>query len=940
MNSLIENKNLSAKKIVIVLFLFFSFQGVTQSKLGSILKGEREIDFGFNKKLDKMKQELDESNFNYAISFLDNSGLFENKERGSTLKSMLLNNTKSSGNNFNESTAYNQLKQGEVLMASNKFKLAEMYFLDAKRNYETPAVSDSVNYAQTISNLSLVFQNRGLYARALPLADSAIQIRKLLPNKGLLAVSLNNKGVLLKDMGKFIEAESYIIQAVNILKEKNDELGQALAKNNLAMVYTDMNKLKDAEVLMKESITHAGKVLKENSSNYIKLEINLANVYKLQKKYEDAEPVYKYAIFKKEGALGAHPDLAHLKSGLAQLYMEMGRLNEVEKLLQSAYDINKRKLGEANPATVKVMQEQATYYRLIGNNQKAYSLITRVLDHKRDIYGERHPSYIQALEDMAIIQWNLGEMDNAKNNYTKVLDDTRDYITNYFSSLNENEKNLYWDKTRLRIQRFMAFAYANYSQHPELADQMLNTIIVTKGFLLNSSSKLRNAIMESNDPELKKIYTNWLATREQLNSAYQLSKEELAEEKINVDSLQKKADEYERQLAQKSTLFSEGTSSAVKNYESIKTTLKNDEALVEVIQVNEFFNQFTGNSYYFALLLKQQGLTALKLSSSKLCDSLIASFREAIIDQKTPPDIYRSTWKSIDSALTGIKKVYLSLDGAYHQLSINSIKDPSGTYILDKYTLQLIGNPKDVISLKASESKITKPKSAFLVGNPYYGKNELIPQLPGTEKEVKYITGILKGLGLSTTSLYGNDATETKIKSIKSPDILHIATHGYFLADVSQMETNKVLGVDLSVAKENPLLRSGLLFANCDNVFDENYKPAGTDNGVLTAYEAMNLNLDKTDLVVLSACETGLGSVKQGEGVYGLQRAFLIAGAKSIIMSLWSVSDDATMELMMMFYNNYAKSGNKLQAFTDAQKKLKTKYKDPFYWGAFVMLNI
>ncbi|MFO0435982.1 MAG: CHAT domain-containing protein, partial [Sphingobacteriaceae bacterium] len=309
-------------------------------------------------------------------------------------------------------------------------------------------------------------------------------------------------------------------------------------------------------------------------------------------------------------------------------------------------------------------------------------------------------------------------------------------------------------------------------------------------------------------------------------------------------------------------------------------------------------------------------------------------------DQKPEMDIYPIAWSKIDSCLTNIGKVYLSLDGAYHQLSINALKDKSGNYIIDKYNLQFIGNMKDVASLKKYENKIAKPKSAFLIGNPMYGKNDLIPQLPGTEKEVKSITATLKSLNLSTTALYGVDATETKIKAIKSPNILHIATHGYFLADVSKMETNKVLGIDISVAKENPLLRSGLLLANCDNVFDENYRASGPDNGVLTAYEAMSLNLDKTDLVVLSACETGLGSVKQGEGVYGLQRAFLIAGAKSIIMSLWSVSDEATMELMTNFYSNYAKTGNKQVAFVDAQKKLKTKYKDPFYWSAFVMLNI
>lgn len=154
------------------------------------------------------------------------------------------------------------------------------------------------------------------------------------------------------------------------------------------------------------------------------------------------------------------------------------------------------------------------------------------------------------------------------------------------------------------------------------------------------------------------------------------------------------------------------------------------------------------------------------------------------------------------------------------------------------------------------------------------------------------------------------------------------------------METNKVLGVDISAAKENPLLRSGLLLANCDNVFDENYRAsAHSENGILTAYEAMSLNLDETDLVVLSSCETGLGSVKQGEGVYGLQRAFLIAGARSVIMCLWSVSDEATMQLMTLFYENYTKTGNKNQAFNDAIKQLRVKFKEPFYWSAFVMLN-
>jgi CHAT domain-containing protein len=295
-------------------------------------------------------------------------------------------------------------------------------------------------------------------------------------------------------------------------------------------------------------------------------------------------------------------------------------------------------------------------------------------------------------------------------------------------------------------------------------------------------------------------------------------------------------------------------------------------------------------------------------------------------------------WQKIDETLKGVSTLYLSPDGAYHQLSINGLKDPAAGYVSDKYNIRFVGSSRDIPELKKNELVSAKPVNAFMVGNPFFGKNEMIDQLPGTETEVKQISKLLGTLKVKTTSLYGANATEEKVKAVNSPGILHLATHGYFLEDLGKMETNKVLGVDIAAAKENPLLRCGLLFANCENVFEDGYRAAAnSENGVLTAFEAMSMNLDKTDLVVLSACETGLGAVKQGEGVYGLQRAFLIAGAKSIIMSLWTVSDEATMQLMTLFYTAYAKTGNKFQAFSEAIKKLKIKYKEPYYWSAFIM---
>jgi CHAT domain-containing protein len=202
------------------------------------------------------------------------------------------------------------------------------------------------------------------------------------------------------------------------------------------------------------------------------------------------------------------------------------------------------------------------------------------------------------------------------------------------------------------------------------------------------------------------------------------------------------------------------------------------------------------------------------------------------------------------------------------------------------------------------------------------------------------VSKVLKSSGYQVKQFTQKLATEANLKSIKGPTLMHIATHGYFLKDVENM--GSAFGVSLENANDNPLLRSGLMLAGAGTTISGNRMPnlESNDNGVLTAYEAMNLNLEGTDLIVLSACETGLGDIKAGEGVYGLQRAFLVAGADALIMSLWKVDDAATQQLMSNFYSNWIKLGNKQKAFKQAQMQLMSKYKDPYYWGAFVMMGM
>jgi CHAT domain-containing protein len=210
-----------------------------------------------------------------------------------------------------------------------------------------------------------------------------------------------------------------------------------------------------------------------------------------------------------------------------------------------------------------------------------------------------------------------------------------------------------------------------------------------------------------------------------------------------------------------------------------------------------------------------------------------------------------------------------------------------------------------------------------------------LSSLPGTQVEVERIGNLLRRNGWEVQMHMQDKAQEETLKESNRPRLLHIATHGYFQSESS--------------TSANPLLQSGLFLSGSANTLNGNTTNVSED-GILTAYEAMNLNLDNTDLVVLSACETGLGEIKNGEGVYGLQRAFKVAGAKTLIMSLWKVDDQATQELMVAFYKHWlgeaapgspnpTRQTTKRAAFLKAQKELKAKYPNPYYWGPFVLVG-
>jgi CHAT domain-containing protein len=301
-------------------------------------------------------------------------------------------------------------------------------------------------------------------------------------------------------------------------------------------------------------------------------------------------------------------------------------------------------------------------------------------------------------------------------------------------------------------------------------------------------------------------------------------------------------------------------------------------------------------------------------------------------------------WEPFQKVLGQTSTIFLSPDGVFNQINLEGIPTPDGRYVIDNSNIVIVSNTKDLYLKKQKvKSETSTSNNATMFGNPtFYAKAGTLvefPPLPGTEKEVKELNQLLMEKGWKTKEFTEEEASEEKVKELNSPKIFHIATHGFYSPAVAQTELDQLTESESQLA-ENPLMKCGLLLKGAGDILSKTHYNYNMDNGVLTAYEAMNLNLDQTDLVVLSACETGLGEIANGEGVYGLQRAFLVAGAKVLIMSMFKVDDIATQKLILNFYRKWTNTGNMRLSFVEAKKELRVEYPEPYYWAPFMMIGM
>ena len=848
---------------------------------------------------------------------------------------------------------------------------------------------ESPEYAEVVANLGFLYNSVALFTEAEPLFIEALEMSRRLfkGDHPHLARSINNMAVFYNDRGRYAEAEPLFIEALEMRRRlfKGDHPDLARSINSMAYFYDGRGRYSEAEPLYKEALEMMRRLFKGDHPDLARSINNMAAFYNDRGRYAEAEPLYKEALeMRRRLFKGDHPDLAQSINNMAVFYNDRGRYAEAEPLLIEALEMRRRLFKGDHPDLAQSINSMALFYNGRGRYAEAEPLYKEALEMSRRLFKGDHPDLARSINNMAGFYDGRGRYAEAEPLYIEALQVYTKVLENYFPSLSEKEKQQFWNTMSDNFEGFNSFVLNRYKYNPAISEPAYNNLLMTKAMLLSSTIKVKNTILNSGNKELIRKYEEWLWQKQNLSKYYSMTKQEREQKGINLDSLEKAANDREKELSKLSSDFAKLTEKKEYKWQDVQMSLKRGEAAIELTRYRYHDGRrWTDTVYYSALIVKPESKypeLVLLQNGNDLEKTYIDKYKSQVEKQRrgsidfdnsnrTMQELYTQYWQPISEKLEGINTVYLSLDGVYNQFNLNTLINPNtGEYLLDELkvvqltsTRDLIDKPQQIIADKS------KQKTAVLFGDPkyeldaeeylelasaynltreYYNidktlseteRSSIVP-LPGTRKEVEQIEKELTKKQWEVKKYLGKEAVEEAVKTVNNPTLLHIATHGMFLKDVERSRGERTLGMEREQIVENPLLKSFLFFAGAENTI-KGEKASNTDDGLLTAYEAQSLYLDETELVVLSACETGLGEVKNGEGVYGLQRAFKQAGAKSLIMSLWTVSDEATQELMSKFYRNWVDGMSKRESFNKAQQEIRKKYPAPYYWGAFVMVG-
>jgi len=845
---------------------------------------------------------------------------------------------------------------GSVYQSLIKFDKALDCFAKSLEIEKNLGRQDSISYAHTLWNMGDLYPRMGFDEKALKCYLEANQIvHKLLDSTDdRYAISFHKLAIFYYNCDLHELALQHALEATRLRKKNlgDDNPDYASSMSLLGLAYEGLFQpdsalyyfLKSAEILKR----HVG----DHHTEYLLRMKWAANAAKTLKKYDQAFAYYLEVLKKTEEAFGAnHLYYARILNDFGSYYLQRGELKTVDSLSFLSLNI------------------------------------------KEQFYGKDNDEYEKSAHNYAIVKDKRGDFPAAFQYYQESSTLLHHKIERNFGVLNEQEMEVFLNHTLLKkFETINYFVSKACRQVPESVAMIYDNALALKGLLLQNNQSLHASIRDSNDPALTANFDHWLDLRKTLAGQSQLP---LAQRR-NMDSLTNVAGELERSLLSRSEAFN--TRRPQVNWKQVQANLQLDEAAIEFIHFRHLETRNRDSVLYAALVIRPSYaypqlvvLTDRKNLERHLDTAVFPTQR--YVNQIYSPKLFRLIWQPLDSLLTGVKKVYYAPSGLLYRIAFPAIMRDDSARLADKYQLEYMSSTRNLVLQK--RRRLTAWQNAVLFGDIAYNspaaddclerpsgsagadtstvdsnrdafadwskeknrgwayiedstRSVRFDSLPFTKPETARIGKILNDHGVEVALSTGCGASEECVKSLEipgpSPSVVHIATHGYWFSEKSSIKLDsshsELRKRELFHQAANPLIRTGLALAGANLAWEKGISDPSREDGILTAYEISNMNLSNTNLVVLSACQTALGEIRGGEGVFGLQRAFKMAGADYLLLTLWNIRDgNETVEFVTTFYEKCLTGKPVKQAFYETQETMRTKHPDPYFWAGFVLVD-
>ncbi|MBF0158527.1 MAG: CHAT domain-containing protein [Magnetococcales bacterium] len=869
-------------------------------------------------------------------------------------------------------------------------------------DYETATLgADHPDRLVTINNLAGIHRRQDRLVEAENEYNTALaQAKKQLgPRHLTVATLMNNLGLVYEQRGLYDVAEPLFKEAITLTKEAvgEDHPSTWANRNSLALLHESQGNFDQAEPLYTTIIDAATKKMGARHPDTAAYINNLAYLQLLRREYDKAAPLFEQVLATWKETLGEnHQKTLKAMNNLARVRYHQGRLSEAETLLVKALELRRAALGAEHADTLRSMNDLALLRQAQGQHAVADQLFQQTVAIEEKVLGPQHPYTFETIDRYAGLREVMGQNDAAFALRQTGFQRRSTFLDRMMWVAGDNAREGYLRLHRPELDRYLVLL--TRIDAGRAGQALIDLALQRKGILLKISSEISQVARLAEDPQLLKITQELRDNRKKL-AALTLSgpTAETGDQYLaTLQQLEKRIDELQGTLGRASQRFRASTQPVT--VQQLVDRIPDGAVLVEFMTYQDgqgasrlLAGTLTkkGSEAQFGLVTFRQTLAAIEKE--------VLAYRKAIQDEDLDEDernemgqsIYDAVWAPLMPVIGDRKQVYVVPDGPLHILPFQALIDEKGHYLLQKLDLHLLTSSRDLLPEAIASSK----SGLFMtIAGPDYDSDKVTAKtvlaevqqrrsagalpaadtrgiggdlrdglrafsagirglhfdpLPGAEKEGALIIGKAKEQGRSNQLLSRHDAQEKSLKEMKTtPEYLHVATHGFFLKADDNLKKRLLKlqrSADFQVAPpgDNPMLRSGLAFAGI-NANAPFLGDIGTENdGILTAMEVLGLNLSGTKLAVLSACETGLGEVHEGEGVYGLRRAFREAGVADLVVSLWEVSDAGTQALMTTFYQRLLKGMPVYQAFHEAQLEMmqSAQWKHPYIWSAFMLVG-